>query len=404
MTTVNDLPGELITEIVSYLPRQDRLTCSKVCTLWNNAVDSPMLWKFMLIYLDSDLMDPTTALLTKMYHKYLQTMELCWSNPYVPVRAIQHDLKEYSKRACQYIMLLQHFCVQLKAIKIIAWYDTPCIKKIIYHLCMFLRSQLHLVNVSFCNIHFCMTEWVKLMGCLNTFNSITHLDIIHCNHPDPLPFNSSWFNHLGSLQILKVDYIVLSGGLMDALLEQLNCSLRRVDIIVGERQYLRKFVPTESWRMLCAQCPMLRVGVHIKNRCHFNDISHIFCDVMPLTVFTLTCGKALDQTGDRQMKNTLSALIRTYHKILEKIYLQLNYNTEIIDEMLIAIIAKCPHLKYFEFHGNIESFDLLRDVCVIQTQRGENGMWQNSEHIPTFSIISLRRLSVLQCGREEYEL
>ncbi|KAF5282467.1 hypothetical protein FQA39_LY17582 [Lamprigera yunnana] len=367
MTSFNDLPVEIMTEIFLYLPRKDRLACSNVCHLWNEAVNSPYLWRSMVIYLDSDLTEPSTMLVTRAYHEYFKAMEFCWSNPRLPARWMQHDLKEFSKRACQYIMILQNSYIQLNSIKIVDWYEVPYLKKIIYHLCKFLRSQLHLVKVSFFNTNFYKPECVKLLSaCLTTVNTIHYLDISNCHHPnpvfyDPVPMKAC-FDYLNSLQILKVDYTAFSSGLMDALLLYKNTSLKYIDMMVRENDYLQSVISAEAWKALQVQCPKLKVAVHIKNRCHFDDIYHIFQETMPLTVFTLTCGKIWDQTRSREFRNTISLLIKNYNKILERVYLQTNYNREILDELLITLIKKCANLQYFEFHGIIQSIDLLRQV------------------------------------------
>ncbi|XP_031355635.1 uncharacterized protein LOC116179955 isoform X2 [Photinus pyralis] len=396
MITINHLPLEIITEIVSYLPRKDRLACSQVSSLWNRAVDCRQLWKFMLVYLDSDLAgryasrsqrwyvnvqasDPTTAIITKMYHKHLLTIELCWSSFPVPARGILHDFRQYCKKACEYLTLLLNLCVQLRSIKISTWSDVPCLKKVTYHLCKFLRSQLHLVEVSFFNVDFCVVESARLMACLRSFTDVSRLEIIHCDHPNPLPHWRSSFDSLKCLQVLKVDYALLNGGLMDSLLRQKVASLKCIEMIVGEMDDLRRCIPEESWRDLCEQCPMMRVGLHIKNRC--SDLGELLCEAIPLTVFTLTCGKASDQTRGGHLQNILSSMIRIYHRTLEKVYVQLNNNTETVDETLTAIVTRCSRLKFFEFHGNVGSVETLRKICEIQA-----GMEEKS--FKRFSIVA----------------
>ncbi|KAF5298522.1 hypothetical protein FQR65_LT00064 [Abscondita terminalis] len=377
MTSFNDLPAEIITEIFVYLSRKDRLACSNVCSLWNGAVNSPYLWRSIVVYLDSDLTDSSTTLVTRTYHQFFKAMEFCWSNPRLPARWMQHDLKEFSKRACQYIMLLQNSYIQLNSIKIVDWYEVPYLKKIIYHLCKFLRSQLHLVRVSFFNTNFYKPECVKLLSaCLTTINTIHYLDISNCHHPnpvfyDPVPMKPC-FDHLHCLQILKVDYTAFSSGLMDALLVHKNTSLKRIDMMVRENDYLQSLISDQAWTSLHKQCPSLKVAIHIKNRCHFEDISQLFQETMPLTAFTLTCGKIWDQTRSREFRSTLSLVIKNYHKILERVYLQINYNREILDELLITLLNKCVNLQFLEFHGIIKSIDLLRQICRIQTEKPNN--------------------------------
>ncbi|KAK4872399.1 hypothetical protein RN001_014428 [Aquatica leii] len=268
MTSFNDLPAEIITEIFLYLPRKDRLICSKVCRLWNGAVNSPYLWRSMVIYLDSDLTEPSTTLVTRAYHEYFKAMEFCWSNPRLPARWMQHDLKEFSKRACQYIMILQNSYIQLHSIKIVDWYEVPYLKKIIYHLCKFIKSQLHLVRVSFFNTNFYKPECVKLLSaCLTTVNTIHYLDISNCHHPNPVFYNpvpmKPCFDYLHCLQTLKVDYTAFSSGLMDALLIHKNTSLKYIDLIVRENDYLQSLISGEAWERLHTQCPNLKVAIHI---------------------------------------------------------------------------------------------------------------------------------------------
>lgn len=55
MASFNDLPPEIIIEIFSYLSRKDRISCSNVCAYWRQDLNSPSLWKNIVVHLDSDL-------------------------------------------------------------------------------------------------------------------------------------------------------------------------------------------------------------------------------------------------------------------------------------------------------------------------------------------------------------
>lgn len=75
-----------------------------------------------------------------MYHKYVKTLELGWTNPQQPTKWIPYKFQELTKRTVRYILMLTNTTsFELQNIKILAWFEMHRYKKIMYHLCRFLR-------------------------------------------------------------------------------------------------------------------------------------------------------------------------------------------------------------------------------------------------------------------------
>lgn len=83
--------------------------------------------------------EPSTVNLTKMYHKHIKVLELGWANPQQPTRWIPHKFQELTKRSVRYILVLTNTPIELHSIKIVAWFEMYRFKKVLYHLCRFLR-------------------------------------------------------------------------------------------------------------------------------------------------------------------------------------------------------------------------------------------------------------------------
>lgn len=53
------VPTEIITEILQYLSRPDRLSCSLVCRKWKEALNRKSLWKKLVLKIDKDFLGIT---------------------------------------------------------------------------------------------------------------------------------------------------------------------------------------------------------------------------------------------------------------------------------------------------------------------------------------------------------
>lgn len=95
------------------------------------------------------ILEPSTTLLTRQYHRHIKHLKLTWCNSELPARWIPHKFQEISKRACRYVIILKECLVQLKSIKINDWYEICRFKKLTYLLSQFLRyfvSHLRLIR------------------------------------------------------------------------------------------------------------------------------------------------------------------------------------------------------------------------------------------------------------------
>lgn len=57
----NQLPELILTQIFSYLDRNDKANAGQVCQSWNRALSSPVLWRSVTILLDKDLLGQSIA-------------------------------------------------------------------------------------------------------------------------------------------------------------------------------------------------------------------------------------------------------------------------------------------------------------------------------------------------------
>lgn len=367
---IGAIPLEILTHIVSFLKRRDRLSFSLVCTRWREATYSPSLWRNAMVFLD-DLSEISTLLTMRQYHMFFKTMKFCWTNPYLPTRWMLQRSQDISKKTCRYLMTMCIHNVQLKSVSLIDWSESHKFKKIIYHMCRFLKSQESLRCVCFSNMNFNNGVSMKFMlSCLNSSSSITCLDISNSKPPVSSTFESTIFasciQQLSNLVTFKVEYLALSNGVLEALLQSKNDNIESLDVFVSyyihNNTTIRHLSDTQ-WANLSKLCPKLRVSFYFKNISHFEKINQYLNRAIPLTTFSMSCRRITDQSKNMQCRRTILLLINYYHKTLENICLQINYNFEILDDLIVSLLGKCLNLQQLDFSGIIENMELLREIC-----------------------------------------
>lgn len=166
---------------------------------------------------------------------------------------------------------------------------------------------------------------------------------------------------LENLHILKVDYTTLCREVIGALLTSRNTQLKELVVYIQDDE-MSQSIKEEAWESLREKCPNLKVAFHFKNISYSNGISFVLRKRIPLTTFTITCGRNLCY------RNILTKIIKNYKNSLEVINFHIRDNHELLDDLLLTIIRSFPNLQSFEFCGIIESFELIQEICKYQAQ------------------------------------
>jgi hypothetical protein len=151
-----NLPLELLVHLYSYLSRRDRLSCSLVCEHWRHGLDHVILWKTMIVHIDTDLMgnkvccrkcvvsrrsvpEPSTILLLRDYCKYIKNLEFGWAVPHRNNKWGPVKYKELTKKAVRFFLILYDSFIQISCLRIFNWFDFVSFQKVTYHLARFLK-------------------------------------------------------------------------------------------------------------------------------------------------------------------------------------------------------------------------------------------------------------------------
>ncbi|KAG5880164.1 hypothetical protein JTB14_001654 [Gonioctena quinquepunctata] len=368
------IPTEVLSEIFKYLTKYDKLSCSLVCQKWKEALDRRNLWKKINIRVDHDFLEPSTTALMQDYLRHIEHLEFGWEKPLVQNRWLPLKVHELTKRVVRYLFSLIENDVQLVCFKIFEWHDLYPFKKIIYHLCRFLKSQKKLKILIFRNANLPRTECLKVLeACSVSKNTLKSLEIRNNSYSFDTAFEGPDFlfflKDFAFLEELKLDYFILSRErVIDILAESGQEHLCHLELFFDKSDLESIIIPERKWRKLKELCPNLKVSITIKDVCHYEQIEFIFLmENIPLSSFSLITNSKYNQRRSREFERTLVRLIDNYQESLECVRLELKNNRENLDHLLLNIILKCSKLKRLLFDGIVaDDMYLFHEICVHQ--------------------------------------
>ncbi|EEZ99707.1 F-box/LRR-repeat protein 3 [Tribolium castaneum] len=359
-----NLPVELLAHLYSYLSRRDRLSCSLVCENWKSGLDHVILWKTVIVHVDSDLMEPSTVILLRDYCKYIKNLEFGWAVPHRNNKWAQVRYKELTKRAVRFFLVLYDNYIQIHSLRIFNWFDFMSFQKVTYHLSRFLKNQVSLKKIIFDNINMHSANYMKVLtSCLGSRGTITHLDIRSCYYCqssfDAIYFRSC-IEQLTYLKSFKLDYFILSCRLIDSILTSKNRSLEHLEIVLKETSWHDHVIDDEQWCLLCSACPNLKVTLIIRNVYHYGELRLYLKQSIPIVSLSIILPRVMDRGGRWNFGKTLNLLVSNYHRTLETIDLHIKNDGEVVDDVLLRLIHRCSKLKSFLFNGYLENPQLLK--------------------------------------------
>ncbi|XP_068904793.1 F-box only protein 39-like isoform X2 [Tenebrio molitor] len=304
-----NLPLELLVHLYSYLSRRDRLSCSLVCEHWRHGLDHVILWKTMIVHIDTDLMEPSTILLLRDYCKYIKNLEFGWAVPHRNNKWGPVKYKELTKKAVRFFLILYDSFIQISCLRIFNWFDFVSFQKVTYHLARFLKS--------------CIEQ-------------------------------------LTYLKTFKLDYFILSCKLIDSILTSKNRCLENLDIILKETSWHDHVIDDEQWCLLSSACPNLKVTLVIRNVYHYGELRLYLKQSMPIVSLSIVLPRVLDRGGRCNFRKTLNLLVTNYHRTLEIVDLHVKNENEILDDILMMMLRRCSKLKSFVFNGYLENPQVLK--------------------------------------------
>ncbi|GJQ79051.1 hypothetical protein Trydic_g209 [Trypoxylus dichotomus] len=382
------LPTDVLIMIFTFLPRRERLACSMVSMSWKAALNTPSLWKHMLVIVDQDLMnDPSTILFTREYHKFIKSLELGWSRPYVPIRWLSTKVSDVVKRTTRYFIILTENFVQLHSLKMHCWNDLTHFRKIVYHIALFLKAQTSLTDLCFYNAMLNKCDFVRfIVSCMNCGTKVSHLDIrnsYYANSNDEI-HSVQFMNcmeHMKGLRFIKVDYSIFRREVTHVLSSGNNIQLRVVEIHIhnGDLTPIRN----EDWKDICDQLSGLKVALYFNNMLDIDGVIAVLQRSIPLQTFCLTTAKSWNNYSPNSCYEMFRVLAMLYRNTLELVDCRLYENVDVADDMIVRLLKDCRKLRRFGFKGGVKRIEILRDLCRI---------WCNSKGHKRIEI-NIRRMS-----------
>lgn len=269
MPNWKNLPLELLSYIYSNLSERDLLACHLVCLHWRKALNTIYLWRSAIVRIDVDFLEPSKIILSRNYCQFVKNLEVGWEQPQeiYALRLRQHR-NQTTKRVVRFFSTLYDNDVQIVSLRIFNWYSFTIFKKILYHICRFLKKQNRLERVAFDNITLKDNNYIALLrACLASKDTITSFDISdHFGSKDFEPiYLYSCVQQLSNLKTLKLGYRLFSTNTTTYIAENCNKNLENLEIVVDDWNKNNYAVHDEEWCQLKNALPKLVVLFRISD-------------------------------------------------------------------------------------------------------------------------------------------
>lgn len=186
-----------------------------------------------------------------------------------------------------------------------------------------------------------MTESLKLLLiCLNSKATVNIVNITNCCCNVPNYRNLQLKEMAESyprVTVLKVDYVILGGGIFDAISDGKLVHLKMLTVFVKEHDHLQHELKDDDWHSVVVSHPALKVAFCFCKQHCFTTLAFFYyhyrfsdnnCSAhlrfflksnIPLTSISLCCnGKSgfYEENRTSDIESSLSLILRNYNNIL----------------------------------------------------------------------------------------
>ena len=205
-----------------------------------------------------------------MFSSSIREIELASSKcQYVSWKLMQNNSNTFVKRVCRYLTLLQETSCQVRSFKLHMWYKFSIIRKLNYHISLFLKSQHNLGEISFHNNQLYEEQFINLLAsCWNCSHSIESLDLRNSfvwwddTHKNDLTNCLSRFEKLINL---KIDFFAFNLRVEEVLLRSKHKNLRYLEILVSNGNELHSLI-NQNWTTITNHFEFLKVALDLRKR------------------------------------------------------------------------------------------------------------------------------------------
>ncbi|KAF7991186.1 hypothetical protein HCN44_002748 [Aphidius gifuensis] len=374
----SQLPELILTNIFHYLDCEDRCNVGKTCQSWNHALASPILWRCVTILIDRDLRSgfPLATEIAIKYGQHMRSLEMAWSRPYINPREFRLSSNIRAKEGLDFIEILKNKNIQIKEFILTNWFFSTNWNnrsKLLAAIAIFIRCQENLLTLSLLNAYLGVSDVLRLLRAVANSSGyhLKTLDIRGAFRDWQAPHtNSRYLRYLGrmhALNTLHLDYPALSDQVLYALANGASKTLKNFNISIRDSDVRQHTVGDSAWSNLAIDCPDLKVSYTIVNISHYDDMSYLLLPSVPLSRFEMYGGHVWDQSRSRNFRSTVGLLITHYTNTLEEVILQLRYNRELLDDLLVSMLQKCKQLTRLQYDGIIQNLGVLNDIIKLQT-------------------------------------
>ncbi|NXV73137.1 FBX39 protein, partial [Atlantisia rogersi] len=356
-----NLPDVCLTHVFHWLDDRDRSQAALVCKKWSCTMCSASLWRTRTITFCGrpskacKLELQSSLWYVKKFGTHLEHLEIKLSNPNnttftkrfkVNTRVLFSHLAKCNRRLA---------CLSIKSLALDRFYWKNATRtQFIKNLATFLKKmskQLDYLNLKGARVTLeegC--ELLNSLSCLTNESFLSHISIedffrLH------LPVYSSTLFHQAmskfhSLVTLTFNYNCISDELLDILREHTAHSLCTLNIKCHAHDPHGQVVWGMSWANLVKRAPKLKVNFFFERVMKHDHLARILLVEIPVKSISLRGCYLHDP--DWIMRPTLTNLLPAYCHVLEKLTLELNNDSEFLDNELLQLILSCKKLFFLK--------------------------------------------------------
>ncbi|NXF87744.1 FBX39 protein, partial [Eubucco bourcierii] len=355
------LPDVCLRNIFRWLDDKDRSQAALVCVKWSQVMYSGSLWRCRTLVFYSrpsrtQALELQRALFyTKKFGRYLEHLEIKLPNPYSTTftqrfQMIMRDLLSHLGNCNDHLVSLSIQYLELERY----FWRSVVRAQFIQHLASFLRRMSkHLDCLDLKGARAALDNGCELLNslsCLTHQSFVSKLNIedffsLHLHIYRSTLFHQT-MSYFHSLVILSLNYNCLSDELLNILRENSAHSLSTLNIKCHISDPHEQVVWGMSWANLAKSAPKLTVNFFFERVLKHDHLARIL--LVDIPVSSLSLRSCYFSNPEWIMRPTLTSLIPAYHRMLQKLTLELNNDCEQLDEELLQLTLACKRLSYLK--------------------------------------------------------
>ncbi|XP_067930795.1 F-box only protein 39-like [Watersipora subatra] len=326
------LPQPIVVQIMSYLNNKSKLNMALTCKAWSQLLSSARLWRNLILELSS-------------------------------FQTISKSTVQFSKMYSQLKVFRMHY-MELDRY----WRYEKRREKLVNSLAQFLSAQRKLKAFVMNNAQTEVTQGCHILESAAKYSS-NQIELLNLEDffqsrvaAFRVPRYITAINRFTCLKQFFLNYNYLNEDIIDQLAAYAKLHILSIKVYKNDPHYHR--ISTISWAKLKRACPHLEVNFEFDQIPAYHDIRPILVAPLPLHGLYIWSGYE-ENEEDWRICDSLKHISKNFSKTLESFTLEIENESESIDESLISMLCSCPALYHIDVNAIINT-DTVENICKLQ--------------------------------------